>query len=776
MRSVRSVVRTLIAVLLAGFCPVLIAASVQASVQQTQPRSSGTIRADSHPLTLSIDKVSPQYASSTSTVTVSGTLSNHTGSAIPDIEVQLQSYPSAFLTRSGMASFSSGKPVPGTVPGSVTLQAGQISLQSMGVPYSLSATLANGATTHWKVSFNPVQSYGAYGISPGFGVYPLQVLAASNDSGYQAASDQATAQTFLPFWPGSDGAARPTPLQVAWVWPLIDTPQQGACAQTLATSSLASSLAGDGRLSTLLNTGAQWAAQDDLTWAIDPALLSDATVMTQPPYFTGGDSACKGRTKYATPSAAATKWLSELRSDTAGEPAFATPYADVDAATLSHNGLDANLRSAYQLGQAQASKVLPGTFGGTGGGSGAPSALAAAWPTDGIADAGVLNSLARDGGVNTVVLSSAELPTSAPLYDNALARTKTSSGTSLSVLLADSGITGILGSVSAGGTAAAQFAVTQDFLAQTAMILAEAPNPHRSLVVAPPTGWDPSAAEAGRLLELTKKAPWLRPTDLGTLATKAATVSVKKLRTKRVSKTELSDQYVDQLESLNANLALYENLLAPSSKANPAPLDAAVAVTESAAWRGQGSPGGWLALTRLATSLTDQENEVAIIASKKVLLAGTSGNTPVSVTNGLSVPVQVEVRVSIPPGSTLQVGSYARLLTVNPHMTQTVRIPVSSSGGGVGTTTMQLQLFTRNGIPLTGIKANASMSVEVTRFGRTLLVVIGGALGVLVLTAIIRLRRKRRASATHGGGADDRADGNRADGNAESRAHAGGAG
>jgi Family of unknown function (DUF6049) len=772
MRSVRSVVRTLIAVLLAGFCPLLIAASVQASVQETQPRSSGTTRADSHPLTLSIDKVSPQYASSTSTVTVSGTLSNHTGSAIPDIEVQLQSYPSAFLTRSGMASFSSGKSVPGTVPGSVTLQAGQISLQSMGVPYSLSATLANGATTHWKVSFNPVQSYGAYGIVPGFGVYPLQVQATSSGS-----SDQATAQTFLPFWPGNDGAARPTPLQVAWVWPLIDTPQQGACAQTLATSSLASSLASNGRLSTLLNTGAQWAAQDDLTWAIDPALLSDATVMTQP-YFTGGDSACKGRNPHKTPSAAATKWLSDLRSDTAGEPAFATPYADVDAATLSHNGLDANLRSAYQLGQAEASKVLPGTFGGTGGGSGAAAALAAAWPTDGIADAGVLNSLASAGGVNTVVLSSAELPTSAPLYDNALARTKTSSGTSLSVLLADSGITGILGSASADGSAAAQFAVTQDFLAQTAMILAEAPNPHRSLVVAPPTGWDPSAAEAGKLLQLTltKNAPWLRPTDLGTLATKAATVSVKKLRTKQVSKAELSDEYVDQLESLNATLAQYENLLAPSSKTNPAPLDAAVAVTESAAWRGQGSPGGWLALTRLVTSLNDQENEVAIIASKKVLLAGTSGNTPVSVTNGLNVPVQVEVRVSVPPGSTLQVGSYERLLTVNAHMTQTVRIPVSSSGGGVGTTTMQLQLFTRNGTPLTDTKANASMSVEVTRFGRTLLVVIGGALGVLVLTVIIRLRRKRRASATHGGGADDRANGNRADGNAESRAHAGGAG
>ena len=66
-----------------------------------------------------------------------------------------------------------------------------------------------------------------------FGDYPLQALASSATS-----SDLAASQTFLPYWPRS-GAA--TPLKVAWIWPLIDTPQQGACPQTLATNAVAGS-------------------------------------------------------------------------------------------------------------------------------------------------------------------------------------------------------------------------------------------------------------------------------------------------------------------------------------------------------------------------------------------------------------------------------------------------------------------------------------------------------------------------------------------------------
>src|SRR3984957_17884956 len=124
MRSVRPVVRPLIAVLLALSCAVLVAATAQASVQKIQQPSSRTVPGASHSLAVSITGVTPQFATSkTSTVTVSGTLSNHTGSTIRGIQVQLQWYPLTFLTRSGMDAFAGGGPV--------SLQNGPVTLQTV---------------------------------------------------------------------------------------------------------------------------------------------------------------------------------------------------------------------------------------------------------------------------------------------------------------------------------------------------------------------------------------------------------------------------------------------------------------------------------------------------------------------------------------------------------------------------------------------------------------------------------------------------------------------
>ena len=766
MRSVRSVVRSLIAAFLALFCVAGVAATVQASVRGSQQRAVGTHAAASHSLAISITGVSPQFArSTTKTVTVSGTLSNHTGSAISGIRVQLQWYPLVFDTRSAMDVFASGGPA--------DLTQGQFNLQPVGNPYPLRGALANGATTRFSVSFNLPESFVAYGGTPGFGDYPLQVLASSS-------SHQASSQTFLPYWPGKGAVS--TPLKVAWIWPLIDTPQQGACPQTLATNSLAGDLAANGRLTTLANAGLQWASNDNLTWAIDPALLSDASVMTAPHYFTGGNSGCSDRNRMPADPAAKT-WLSKL-AGTAGESAFLTPYADVDAAALSHNGLDAELRSAYQVGDAVAAKVLPGTFG--------PNAnrapLAAAWPAGGTADAGVLTSLAHDGGVNTVVLNSNELPSSMSLggttYDTAVARTKTSTGSSMSALRADSDITSILASASAGSSAGTRFAAEQDFLAQTAMIVAEGPNtPQRSLVVAPPADWDPSPAEAADLLRLTHKAPWLRTTDLGTLAATTAKLRAERLPARHLSGGELSAEYIDQLQSLNSTLALFDGpdgLLYNPPKSYVTMLAAAVAVTQSSAWRGSGSPGGWLALTELSDYLKDLQNKVLLIPVKKILLAGASGDTPVSVQNALNLPylpdlpIRVRVEASAPPGGTLQVTGPTTPLVVDPGMTGTVRLHIHSATT-VGTSTMQLQLATASGSPLTWAGASEPLSVEVTQFGRTILVVIAGALGVLVLATVVRLRRKRRAGSRHRG-LRDTGTGDDAHNKADSSAHAGGAG
>ena len=129
---------------------------------------------------------------------------------------------------------------------------------------------------------------------------------------------------------------------------------------------------------------------------------------------------------------------------------------------------------------------------------------------------------------------------------------------------------------------------------------------------------------------------------------------------------------------------------------------------------------------------------MSIITGKKILLAGTSGTTPVSVQNLLPVEVQVRVVATPSAGSQLSVSKFADLLQVPAGQTGTVRVPLHSSA--ITTTTMQLQLQTEDGSPLTW--TSQLLSVQATRYGRALLVLIAAALGVLVLTSVARWIRR----------------------------------
>jgi Family of unknown function (DUF6049) len=737
MRTVRSVVRALsasIAVLLAVVGPMLVLSAPRAAASSAQQQSSQADAAGIPGLAISITAMTPQVAKPSSTVTISGTLANRTGSSVSGITVQAKTSSMVFNTRSEMSVFTSG----GNFP---------YQLGAAGSP-EVTGSVSNGVTARWSVTFTAANFYNQ------FGVFPIQVQATSASGQYTT-----SANTFLVYWPDGAAASQPTPLQAAWVWPLVDTPQQGACTQTLATSTLSSSVAAGGRLSTLLGAGATWAQTDNLTWNIDPALLSDVSVMTSA-YFTVSNSSCSGRFKQQA-SSSAQNWLTKLRTASAGQPAFATSYANVDVAALTHAGLDSTIKAAYQLGDTVANQILPGTFGKNGTGTTDGTALKAAWPADGIADSEVLTNLANDGGIGTVILNSKEMSSTSG-YDDALAKTTSGIGTSMSVLLADSDITSLLGTASATSSASGQYAFVQDFLAETAMISSEAPNLARSLVIAPPTDWNPSAGEASALLKITSDTPWLHSVGLSALAKEASKLTTtQSLPARTVSHAELSSGYLAQLASVQSNLTVFEDLLYQPPARLIQGYDAAIAAVASSAWRGRQSSGGWLALTELKDYVKDSESKVQIISSKKVFLAGTSGETPVSVRNGLNWEIQVQVMASTPVGSQIQVGPFASLFKVQALKTDTVRMPVRSTT--IGTTTVQLQLVTQNGSPLAWTKE--SLSVEVTRVGRFLLLIIGGALGILVLTTVVRLRRKRLA-ARHENNADD----------AENTANAGGAG
>jgi hypothetical protein len=737
MRSVRTVVRTLIAGFLALAGPLLVSSLVAAPAmaapagfrqqeipaQEAHQQSSGTDSGSSHQLTVSIDALNHSFATPTSTVTVSGTLTNDTGKPMQGIQVQLLSAQQLFYTRQDMDSYAAGNSV------------SYMFLQPVfGASYLVPGTLHSGATVRWSASFTA-----AAANYSGFGVYPLAAQAEYADGSAITAD-----RTFLPYWPG-EGSAKP--LSTAWIWPLVDQPQRDPCEQTLATNSLAESLSTGGRLGTLLTTGQQWAQRDQLTWAVDPALLSDAEVMTHN-YAVGGNATCTG-SPHKPASKAAASWLTQLRTGTSHDPMFLTPYADADVSALSHSGLDQDLQNAYRLGESVARKILSRPFGIKGTGTGDGGSPEVAWPADGVADASVLSSLATDGDIDTVVLNSDEMPSTDAPDDNALGAATTLSGGKMPVLLADSELSSILGSAPAGSSAGAEFSAEQDFLAQTAMISAEAPfyKTSRTLVLAPPRRWDPSAAEARKLLSLTASAPWLRQVPLSTLASAASKLPAHKtLPSYRVGSAELSSDYLNQVRSIDSNLAVYEDLLYQPPADLLQTLGEAVAATESTAWRGAGAVAGKMALNKLGSYLNIVEKQVQIITGKKLLLGGQSGPAPLSVQNNGQWSVQVRV-LAIPESSQLSVGNIDELITIPPRNSRTVRMTVHTTG--IGTTTLQLQLETKHGSPMAWTAQ--PLSVEATHYGRALLVLIGGALGVLVLASVARwIRRRRRDGSAEG--------------------------
>jgi hypothetical protein len=326
----------------------------------------------------------------------------------------------------------------------------------------------------------------------------------------------------------------------------------------------------------------------------------------------------------------------------------------------------------------------------------------------------------------------------------------------VNVLLSDDTLTGVL---KAGDTSTGtlpentEFAVKQRFLAETAMMAAEAPDSARTIVVAPPEGWSPSETLASDLLHETTTTPWLTPAALASLSSTPdtqRTVPRQRLPASQQSPGELSRGYLSQVSVLGARLGVYKSMLYKPESDYVQSLDRALAATESAAWRGGGKAQGLALADGLSAYLDNAEKKVKIIRSvPDVPMGGSSGQVPVSIQNGLlqqAIKVRVVASADNSPGRTSQltVGQLP-LVVVPPQQAVTVRLPVSSAPQG--STVIHLSLTSADGTPLTF--TDTQLTVLSTRYGRAILFLIGAAIGVLVLTSVYRGIRRRLHDDTH---------------------------
>jgi Family of unknown function (DUF6049) len=680
-----------------------LAVTPQALAQGTQARGQ---------LQVYIESVSPQWARPGHTVTVSGIVRNGTRQTQDGLSVQLRSSASPLTNRDDLSLYASGN---------LAADAPE------GTPVALPSAIGPGRSVDFKLTLDPAVA----GLA-GFGVYPLAVQVLDS-----TAVPLATDRTFLPYWQGNSGL-KPKRLKIGWLWPILAQPEQGAC-RALLTNGLAASVTGNGRLARLLGAGRDYSTAAQLTWAIDPAVVRTAQTMSHR-YAVQTRAGCSAAKAMPADSAAG-DWVSELTGAITGQQAFLTPYADVNVAALSHAGLDADLRGAFAESHTVGSKIL-----------GLPAgADTTAWPQGGQADAGVLGSLAIDG-IGTVVLDSTVMPPKGPppsYTPSAQASADTQVGSSLHVLLADHTISQLLAAPAAGPGSA--FATEQEFLAQTAMIVAELPNTARSLVIAPPRLWDPAPGLADGLLNETVHAPWLRPTSLSLMAAQThpqGQVPRRAPPAKHVSHTELSRSYLRQVGNLSAAIRLQASIFVTP---DPGYLSAAVAALESSDWlggRAQAAASRVSLLDQVQDFVAGQARKVGIIDSgRQITLSGSSGRVPVSIFNGLHTAVRVKLRAQAPTDGRLSIGPFSSLLTIAAGETRTITLLVHAST--VGATDLTLSLLTPTGTLLP--RTTVQLPVHSTRFGTLALVILSVALALFILASFGRaVRRSRRDDGQHG--------------------------
>ena len=678
-------------------------ASLASPARSTSPTSTATRAAraesDRSPVTVAITGMTPKWAGPKSTITVSGTVTNVAKQSIIDLSVELDAGGSPFASATVLQEYLAH---PYRLGGSPV--AGQ---------HAISSALKPGQSARWTIRFRAK----AAGLTQ-FGVYPL--TAAVNADVGTVGTPLGYAYTFLPYVPAKHGKYRksiPAPKQVSWVWPMIDYPLLNLPGKRVCSGSqvdaLHASLSPGGRLASLLTVGGQYTAQDQVTWAVDPALLEDVRLLSRCAHAPGI-------------AKTAGTWLTSFRVHTKNQPMFVTPYADVELSLIKQYHSN-DVRQAFSFGRPLAGQILGRNLAANVN----PQITGAVWPPSGSADYSTVENLAAKDNVQTLLLSDSSVhagPGNVFQAENGV------SGTPTHVVLYSSALNSILGAATrAPGSG---FGAAQEFLAETAL-LSQAGHPG-SIVVAPPRRWDPPAGLAAAVLASTTKAPWLAPVPLASLerhATSKLTLPTNIPNPERFSRAVLRqfaaiDNQIRQISAIQISSA--ERFYLAST------------ALESSAWHARSRRAQLAQIQPLSSYLVEQQHGISLEVTPRVILGGLKGTVPVIIDNRLDYPVRVRIHLEWkqPPGGGLKVTPPKGTIEVPANGREPVRIRVEAAQ--VGSTALKVWLLTPAGQRLLPDTVNAaSVTVQATEFGNVAMIVLASLLGLFVIASAIRGARRR---------------------------------
>ena len=527
-------------------------------------------------------------------------------------------------------------------------------------------------------------------------------------------------RTFLPYAPSS---VHEEPLEMAWVWPLVDRPHRTASGWR--DDALAPELARGGRLDAILQAAthpqpAPGQQRVPVTFVVDPLLLQDVHDMAD-----GYDvPSAGGGTHPGTGRADATRWLNDLHDAVRSQPVYSLPYADPDLVSAAHNGLAEDVRAAMSIN------------------TGDITAAPLIWPAAGLADE---ESLAAIGvGDQPLLLSDTAVPlTRDPGYTPSAHVSVDVAGRPVTALLSDTRLSATV--VAGTGTATGRRVAEQQFLADTLMIVAERPFTRRQVVVAPNREWRPTAGYAATLLTDSAHVPWLRLTDLARVTTGPVSSADREglAYPKQARAAELPDGYLQAVGALRADLAAFAPVL-PTGNETVRGLDRALLRAESTSWRGNvDAASSYLAAVRADLDATKGKIRIASGRGSLITLTSRSGRIPVTVANDLKVPVRVVLQLNAQ--SRLAIAGNGRVETTVPPEQQ-VQIEVRATARTSGVFPLDVALFSPTG---GAIGPSVRLLVRPTVYGTLALGITTVAAAILFLAVLIRLtRRALRARST----------------------------
>ncbi|WP_030905380.1 DUF6049 family protein [Streptomyces sp. NRRL F-5126] len=684
--------------------------------------------ASDSPVAVALNTLSPSAPVKGDTLTVSGTVTNRSGHAITDADVDLRVGPR--LAGRG-AIDDAARNATNT----------NVQVAPLGGKYRVKISHL-AAKTHQDFALSvPVSDLGLGNN----GVYQLGVSLSGQTSQEPWDHVLGMQRTFLPWQP--DPTDKKT--QLTFLWPLISKVHLSARTgpdeqQTpiFDNDDLAADLAPGGRLQQMVSLGSQL----PVTWVIDPDLLATVDAMTHKYSIKKGNTTVPGKNQ-----ALANQWLNSLEKAVQNHPVVALPFADPDLASLAHAGRSvsgslSHLQPATQVAATTVDTILHVT----------PS-TDFAWPIDGAIDPSIVD-VATSAGADKVIARSDSLGDDLP-YTPTAARPI---GGGTTAIVADSR----LSTAFEGGltTAASSTLAEQEFLAQTLALTRQVPNKERSIVVAPQRMPDAGQVQAmAAALHGLDSERWTESQNL-TQAASATPDPHANTKVPRAShyprslrRRELPASAFQDIKDTQDLLTRFTDILSAPDRVE-APFANAQERSMSTSWRGDAAAAAAYRNT-VTTYLKGLKGEVLLVPKSDLTLSGRSATIPVTVQNKLLQDAQhlvLRLTSSKPTRLKLDDGKAVAEQPIKVGGGHSQSVKFSGTGNANGPVEVTAQLFTADGHPYS---QKMTFEVKVSEITPTAMLVIASGVLLLVLAGVKMYSRRKRAAARRAAAADHGDDG-----------------